>query len=346
MEININGIESLIQNVNSMKQFSGVVSLRQNNEIVFEKAYGYANRSSLVENTPDTRFGIASGCKIFTAVSICQLIEKGKIAFETKLKDCLNIGFPTFDENITIRHLLLHSSGIPDYFDEEIMTDYSQLWNSIPIYLIRRPKDFLPMFKDKNQEFYPGKRFKYSNAGYIVLGLIVEQHSGLSFKEYVESHVFEKCGMLDSGYFSLDNLPERTAYGYIEGDTKDTWKTNIYSIPIIGGPDGGAFTTAKNMQLFWECLFSDKLASGAMTQMILSSQIATGEPDRYYGYGIWINKKDNDVFKYSVMGGDPGVSFRSSVYPKQDTVLTVFGNKEFGGYAITKAFEEMLLNSQ
>lgn len=345
MKININEMESLIQNVNPLKQFSGVVSLWQNNEVIFEKAYGYANRSSLVENTPDTRFGIASGCKIFTAVSICQLIENGKITFETKLKDCLNIRFPTFDENITIRHLLLHSSGIPDYFDEETMTDYSQLWNSIPMYLVRQPKDFLPMFMNKNQEFYPGKRFKYNNAGYIVLGLIIEQHSGLCFKEYVESNIFEKCGMFDSGYFSLDSLPERTAYGYMEGNKKDTWKANIYSIPIIGGPDGGAFTTAKDMQLFWECLFSDKLTSRAMTHIILSFQIATGEPDESYGYGVWINKKDNAVFKYSVMGGDPGISFRSSVYPTQNMILTVFGNKGFGGYAITKAFEEMLLNS-
>lgn len=345
MSIPIQAFDEIIESLNEQKQFSGVILMCNENEVVFEKAYGYANKSSLIQNTTDTRFGIASGCKIFTAVSICQLIEKGSISFDTKLKDCLNVSFPSFDENITIKHLLTHSSGIPDYFDEETMTDYSQLWNSIPMYLIKQPKDFLPFFKDRKQEFIPGKRFKYNNAGYIVLGLIIEQQSGLSFIEYVESNIFNKCCMFDSGYFSLDSLPEKTAYGYIEGDSKDDLRTNIYSIPIIGGPDGGAFITAKDMKLFWRCLFSNSILGTNISQMLLTPQIVTGEADEYYGYGIWINKRDNAIFKYSVMGGDPGVSFRSSVYPQHNITLTVIGNKEYGGYVVTKAFEEILLNS-
>ena len=344
MGVSIQTFDKIIKKINEQKRFSGVILLCNENRIVFEKAYGYANRSSLIENTPDTRFGIASGCKIFTSVSICQLVEKGIISFDTKLKDCLNVSFPSFDENITVKHLLTHSSGIPDYFDEETMTDYSQLWNSIPMYLVKQPKNFLPFFKDRKQEFVPGQRFKYNNAGYIVLGLIVEQQSGLCFIEYVENNIFYKCGMFDSGYFSLDCLPVNTAYGYIECDSKDNFRTNIYSIPIVGGPDGGAFVTAKDMNLFWESLLSNKLLGSNITQMLLTPQIATTEADEHYGYGIWINKKDKAIYKYSVMGGDPGVSFRSSVYPQHNITLTVLGNKEYGGFAVTKAFEDILLS--
>ncbi len=103
---------------------------------------GYANQSECINNTIQTRFGIASGCKIFTAIGICQLVEKGFISFHTKLKDCLEIKFSNFDEDITIHQLLTHSAGIPDYFDESIMDNFEDLWKQTPMYLLKSLKDF------------------------------------------------------------------------------------------------------------------------------------------------------------------------------------------------------------
>lgn len=342
MEINNSDIEKIVEDISNTKPFSGVVLVQQKGNTVFQRAYGFANRSEEIANTMGTRFGIASGCKIFTAVAVCQLVEKGVLSFDTLLRDCLDIPLSKFDRNISIHHLLTHSSGIPDYFDEETMEDYGALWRDRPMYSMESPRDFIPMFSSQDMKFTPGDRFQYSNAGFIVLGLIVEQQTGMSFTEYVEKNIFLPCGMHDSGYFYMDRLPKNTAYGYIENETDGSWRTNIYSVPIVGGPDGGAFVTAHDIIRFWKGLFEFRLLSREYTGILTTDHIHAGG-DEFHGYGIWINKKNNEVFKYHLMGGDPGVCFRSSVYPREDIQIVVMGNTEYGAYSITKGIEYRLL---
>jgi CubicO group peptidase (beta-lactamase class C family) len=342
LDLNNLDIEKIIDKINKVKPFSGVVLVQQNDKIIFQRAYEFANRSEEIANTMDTRFGIASGCKIFTAIAICQLVEKGLLSFNSLLRECLSTSFSEFDQNICIHHLLTHSSGIPDYFDEDTMTDYSALWNDIPMYRMKNPKDFISMFASQKMKFSPGDKFQYNNAGFILLGLIIEQQTGMHFTEYVEKNIFLPCGMDDSGYFSLDKLPKNVAYGYIKNELDGSWKTNIYSIPIIGGPDGGAFITAPDMIRFWKSLLGYKLLSKDYVQKLTTDYISAGD-DEYYGYGIWINKRENEIFKYHAMGGDPGVCFRSAVYPQNDIQIVVIGNKEYGAYAITKEIENIIL---
>ncbi|WP_336968884.1 serine hydrolase domain-containing protein, partial [Bacillus cereus] len=104
-------IDKIVKEIQKKIDFSGVVLVKKEKDLVYETALGYANKSECINNTIQTRFGIASGCKIFTAIGICQLVEKGVISFHTKLKDCLEIKLPNFDEDITIHQLLTHSSG-------------------------------------------------------------------------------------------------------------------------------------------------------------------------------------------------------------------------------------------
>ena len=150
----------------------------------------YANRSEQLENNQFTRYGIASGCKIFTAVAICQLVDSGKLSFDSRLKDCVDFQCSSFDDKVTIHHLLTHTSGVPDYFDEEVMGDFEALWRDTPMYNVRRLQDFLPLFQDRPMKFDPGTRFSYNNAGYILLGLIVEAATQQSFSDYVQDNVF------------------------------------------------------------------------------------------------------------------------------------------------------------
>lgn len=342
MNISNIDIEKAIEKVNKVKPFSGVVLVEHNENIIFQRAYGFANRSEEILNTMDTRFGIASGCKIFTAAAICQLVEKGLLSFDTLLKDCLNTSFTHFDNNISVHHLLTHSSGIPDYFDEDVMTDYEELWNDMPMYRMKSPKDFISMFANQKMKFTPGSKFQYNNTGFIILGLIIEQQTGMSFTDYVEKNIFLPCNMNDSGYFSLDRLPKKVAYGYIDNESDGTWKTNIYSIPIIGGPDGGAFVTAADMIKFWKGLFGGKLLSKEYIQKLTTDYISAGD-EEHYGYGIWISKRKNEIYKYHLMGGDPGVCFRTSFYPEKDIRIVVMGNKDSGAYAITKEIENSIL---
>jgi len=287
----ISSIEEIVKNHNVILPFSGAIFVRDKEEI-FEQGYGFANRSERIPNNSNTRFGIASGCKIFTSVAICQLVQDGVLSFDSYLKDCVDYYFPHFAPEITIHHLLTHSAGIPDYFDEEIIGDFEELWKNNSMYSMESPKDFLPLFQNGPMKFSPGERFAYNNAGFILLGLVVEQITGMEFSEYVDKNIFQRSGMLDSGYFRLDQLPERTAIGYIDLD--QTWRTNIYSLPIKGGPDGGAFTTIHDLGRFWDALFSYQLLSQEYTEILLTPHIQE-DGQTYYGYGVWIMMCDDEI---------------------------------------------------
>ncbi|WLD95465.1 beta-lactamase family protein [Alkalihalobacillus sp. AL-G] len=320
------------------EDFSGVVLVKEKDEVILESTSGYSNRAEELLNTVHTRFGIASGCKLFTAIAICQLVEKGILSFDSRLKDCLDVEFPNFSETVSVHHLLTHSSGIPDYFDEEVMDDFEDLWKQTPMYLLKSLRDFLPLFQNGKMMFEPGEMFHYNNAAYIVLGLIVEQKTGLSVTDYIETNIFNRCGMSDSGYFSLDQLPKNTAYGYI-GNDDGTWRTNNYSIPIKGGADGGAYITAPDMVKLWEALFDNRLMGEKCTEMLLTPHVNVKEGVNY-GYGIWINNHDDSIFKYHVMGYDPGVSFHSAYYPELGVKLAIPSNQNDGPFNVMKAIEE------
>jgi CubicO group peptidase (beta-lactamase class C family) len=338
-------LNKVLTDISKNIDFSGVVLVQTGEERICEAVQGFANRAEKLANNIDTRFGIASGCKLFTAIGICQLVEQGKLTFNTRLNDCLDINFPYYDEEITIHHLLTHSAGIPDYFDEAVMDNFEDLWEQNPMYLFYNLSNFLPMFQNKEMMFKPGEKFQYNNAAFIILGLIIEQQTGLSFTKYVEDYIFQPAGMEESGYFSLDQLPQNTALGYIDNNEDGTWKTNTYSIPIKGGADGGAFITAPEMVKLWKALFEYRLLNEETTKLLLTPHICEKD-EEYYGYGIWISKKDDKIFKYHVMGYDPGVSFHAAVYSESGTILVIPSNKETGPFAIMKAFEENLLTGR
>lgn len=318
--------------------------LYKEKSLVLEGCNGYANRAEKRLIQMNTRFGIASGCKLFTAIAICQLVEQGKLTFNTKLQDCLTIELPHFDQAITIHHLLTHTAGIPDYFDEEVMDDFEELWIAQPMYLMRSLSDFLPLFQNHPMKLTVGERFHYNNAGYILLGLIIEKISKMTFEDYITQNVFQKANMLDSGYFELDALPNNTALGYIDLEG-GSWKTNIYSVPVKGGADGGAFTTVEDISRLWEALMSYRLINPRLTQQLLTPYINTDEDyDRFYGYGVWIDQKENVISKYHVMGYDPGVSFHSAYYPLQSSVSVVCVNQSEGAFDIFKTLQENIIN--
>ncbi|MBE2181899.1 MAG: beta-lactamase family protein, partial [Anaerolineae bacterium] len=228
MTINVQALEAAIDYLLDEKPFSGVVHIREGRAPIFSRAYGFADKANARPNNLDTKFAVASGSKTFTAAAICYLVDNGKLSFDALLSDCLPGLFPQFDPAVTVHHLLTHTSGIPDYFDEDEMDDYGALWAEIPMYNIRKPADFLPLFQHLPMKFAPGGRFAYNNSGYIVLGLIVEQASGMAYNDYVQKSIFEPFGMTGSGFYETDRQPENTAYGYIRCEDGG-WRTNFFS---------------------------------------------------------------------------------------------------------------------
>lgn len=332
-------INEIIERINSIEDFSGAVLIKEKGVLIFKDAFGFADISNSIKNSIDTRFGIASGAKLLTGISICKLVDDGIISFDTLLKDCINIEFPYFDDNVTIHHLLTHSSGIPEYYDEENMEEFGGLWKNISMYSLRSPRDFIPMIGTSKMKFIPGEKFDYNNAAFVVLGLVIEHLTGMSFVEYVKKNIFDVLEMNDSGYFPLDMLPENCAYGYIE-NTDGTLKTNIYSIPVVGGPDGGVFTTVEDMSKLWRGLLNFNLLSKEITNKLLTPHVYVHN-DVYYGYGVWIIQKDDGILKYYITGGDPGVRFMSSFYPSLEIEVTAIANREFGPYDISMFVESL-----
>lgn len=335
-------IELCIETQAKKCDFSGTVLAKHHDKEIAKSNHGYANKAEERANQDNTRYGIASGCKLFTSIAVCQLVEQGKLSFESRLVDCLDKSmFPLFSVDITVHQLLTHSSGIPDYFDEAIMDDFEELWKTIPMYTLRRLENFVPLFRDLPMMFSPGERFHYNNAGFIVLGLLVEELSGMIFTDYVEKYIFKPCGMEHSGYFSMDALPANCAIGYIE-EEDGSWRSNIYSLPVKGGSDGGAFVTAQDMQLLWQGLLNHTLLNPSITSLLLTPHIQE-DVDEHYGYGVWITMREGVVFKYHLMGFDPGVSFRSAVYPGYDVTVSVLCNESRGASLIFQTIEGCLL---
>ncbi|GGH15251.1 serine hydrolase domain-containing protein [Paenibacillus segetis] len=336
-----NRLMTRIDAINKEIPFSGTILVKERGELLVEASLGYANRAEQLVNQAGTRYGIASGCKLFTAIAVCQLVETGRISFDTRIRECLDIELPNFDEQITIHQLLTHTSGVPDYFDEEVMNDFEELWIDRPMYHMRRLQDFLPLFQQEGMKFTPGERFQYNNSGYILLGLIVEKVSGREFTEYVHTEIFNKAGMLDSGYFTFDALPGQTALGYIDQED-GSWRTNIYSLPVKGGSDGGAYVTANDMLKLWDALCNHELLNESLTNQLFTPHAESEEGD-YYGYGVWIEKKNESIFKYHVMGYDPGVCFHSAYYPASEIKLAVCANISKGAFHMMKEIEEELI---
>jgi CubicO group peptidase (beta-lactamase class C family) len=301
--------------------FSGVISLYDGEETLELLCRGSSNIAAGCPNDGLTSFGMASGSKIFTAVGILRLVEGGAFTLDAPVNGL--IGRYRVHDAITVRQLLSHRSGIPDYFDEETMDDYEELWRERPNYGMLSPEDFLPLFVDRENKFEPGSRFSYSNSGFVLLAYIIERATGEPFPGYIRESIFERCAMGATGYFRLDKQPPNTAVGYIpEGEC---YRSNIYSIPVVGGGDGGCFSCGRDMGRFWRALLGGSLLEPATVDRMLAISVEdTGEEADRYGLGVWISASDPDtVF---VQGFDPGVAFLSYCRRDSGRVLSICSN--------------------
>jgi CubicO group peptidase (beta-lactamase class C family) len=341
-EVDLSKLTETLPDTVRDQDFSGVIRVRQGDKSVFEGAYGYADRANHIENRPDTRFGIASGTKFFTALAIGKLIEDGQLDFDTRIEELVDLGYPQYAPEITIRHLLTHTSGIPDYYDEEKITEFDGFTVAVPWSELRGPRDYLAVFPDEPMKFAPGARFSYSNGGYIVLGIVIEELSGTGYQDFVAGRVFEPVGMTDSGYFAMNKLPARTAFGYVEEE--DGWRTNIYDLPIIGASDGGAFTTVEDMTKLWDAFWAGEILSPEMVAIYAEPYAQAGAEGEHitYGHGLWIYADETrGVRETYIEGCDAGVSFRSGRSREQELEVTVISNTTGGAWPVLGAIDEI-----
>jgi CubicO group peptidase (beta-lactamase class C family) len=240
-------------------QFSGVAVLAKNGVPVFQHAYGMANRERGIANNTETAFNLGSINKVFTQIAILQLRAAGKLDLDsTVAKYWPDYPNQEVARKITIRQLLRHTSGIGgNIFDPPVGGKRID---------IRTLKDFLPLFVNLPLAFEPGSRNAYSNAGYVMLGLLIERLSGQDYYTYVREHIFKPAGMTGTASYAVDSLPPNTAIGYTRGDedapASAPLRANSGDLPGRGSSAGGGYSTAQDLLRFLQALRENRIPSG------------------------------------------------------------------------------------
>ncbi|MGI5500271.1 serine hydrolase domain-containing protein [Lentzea sp. CA-135723] len=304
--------------------FSGVVRVDRAGEVEFEKAYGLANRAYGVPNTVGTRFGIASGGKGFTALAILSLIDEGKLALATTAREILGDDLPLIAADVTVEHLLTHTSGIGDYLDEE--GDWDANDHVIgAVHELTTTEAFLPLLDGIPTKFPAGERFGYCNGGFVVLALLAERVSGRGYHDLVRERVLQPAGMTRTDFLRSDEFPGDAAVGYLEGSDR----TNVFHLPVVPNGDGGIHTTAGDMTKFWQALFA-----GPHAEVATRPRHHVPEESLRYGLGFWLHETTDTVI---LAGYDAGASFKSTHDPHTGTTVTVLSNTAPGAWPIARA---------
>jgi CubicO group peptidase (beta-lactamase class C family) len=247
-----------LDSLSAAGQFSGVVVLARQGEPVFQHAYGLADREGRRPNDVETAFNLGSINKVFTATAIRQLAEAGKLDLDSTLARYWP-DYPNADvaRRVTIRQLLQHRSGIGGNIFAAPAGGRRRD--------VRHNRDYLPLFVREPLQFEPGSRQQYSNAGYVVLGMLVERLSGEDYYEYVRRHVYAPAGMTRTAAWAVDSLPPNTAVGYTtrseESDAVPV-HPNTETLPGRGSGAGGGYSTAGDLLRFLRALREGKIPGG------------------------------------------------------------------------------------
>jgi CubicO group peptidase (beta-lactamase class C family) len=252
----IDKVKSYLKEADRKDYFSGVVLVAKGDRVLFQHAYGLASREYDVPNQIDTRFNLGSINKIFTRIAIGQLYERDMLSLDDTLGKFLP-DYPNKEAHkVTISQLLDMTSGIGDFFTEKYF--------EMPKYKIRNLEDYLPLFQEDSLEFEPGTGRVYSNAGYLILGLIVAETSGMNYFDYVRRNIYEPADMLSTGHLNADFIVKNVATGYtqnvaevvhdVDGESTQELYNNMYTRPARGSSAGGGYSTAEDLFRFAQAL--------------------------------------------------------------------------------------------
>jgi CubicO group peptidase (beta-lactamase class C family) len=333
----MNDLEVSVDRIAAETAFSGVVRVDRGDEVEFVKAYGFAHRGWEIPNEVDTRFGIASGTKGLTALTVMSLVEEGRLSRTTTARSVLGDDLPLINDSVTVEHLLAHRSGIGDYYDEDIVREPLDYVSPVPVHELGSTEDYLRALDGFETKFLPDERFSYSNGGFVVLALIAERASGTPFYELLRQRVCEAAGMVDTAFLRSDELPGRAALGYL---AEDGPRTNVFHLPVRGSGDGGIYTTASDVSALWTALFAGRIVSmDLLAEMVRSrSEVPSPTQPARYGLGIWLHPSRDLV---ELHGSDAGVSFQTVHDPNERFTYTVLSNTTEGAWPIVLHLDEL-----
>jgi CubicO group peptidase (beta-lactamase class C family) len=298
-------------------QFSGAVLVAKNGKELFSKAYGLADRENEVANTVETLFRIGSMNKMFTATSVLQLVQLGKI----KLTDPLGkhvADYPNQEvaTKVTIHHLLTHTGGTGDIFG--------------PMYEVHRRElrtldDYVALYGHRPPAFEPGSEWAYSNYGMVLLGVVIERVSGMSYYDYVAKYVYEPAGMDLSGSEPESDVVRERSIGYTRPRGGGGWTPNTDTLPYRGTSAGGGYSTVGDLMKFAHALLGHRLLNAEHTEMLITGKVDSAGGRRYaYGFEDGRNKDGAGAVGHG--GGAPGMNGDLKIYPQSGYVVAVLSN--------------------
>src|SRR6266702_2833895 len=312
-------IEDAIDRLAAETGFSGVVRVD-----ALTKAYGLAHRGAGIANTVDTQFGIASGGKGLTALTVLSLIESGTLDLTTTARSVLGPDLPLIDDAVTVEHLLTHRSGIGDYCDEDAGHDVNDYLLAVPVHELADTEQFVRVLDGHPTKYPPGERFCYGNGGFVVLALIAERASGTPYHELVQERVLTPAGMHDTAFLRADEPTARAALGYL---TPDGLRTNVMHLPIRANGDGGIYSTAADIHALWTAFFAGRIVSPSTVADMVRSRSDVPKESMRYGLGFWLHESREITM---LIGFDAGVSFRTVHDPTSGLTHTVLSNTSSG----------------
>lgn len=274
----VDKIDALMSTYAEYGQFNGAVLVAQKGEVIYKKGFGFANMEWEIPNHANTKFRLASVTKQFTSMLIMQLVANGQIALDSSI----NTYLPNYPKSpggtITIHHLLTHTSGIPNYTSFRSYRDIMSKRHS--------PADLVNSFKDSALQFVPGSRHEYSNSGYVLLGVIIEQVSGKTYEQMLQENIFSPLQMTNSGFDHTDEILANRASGYYRRGS--AFVNSNYIDMTTPFSAGSIYSTVEDLYLWDQALYTEKLLPKKYIDLLFEKHSLIGW--QHYGYGWEVAK--------------------------------------------------------
>lgn len=318
-----------------MSRYAGDVAgasllIAKNGKAIVRRGYGYANLERHVKAGPETNYRLASVTKQFTAACILLLNQDGKLRLQDPVRKWLP-QLPPTDDKITLYNLLTHTSGLIDYEDLIPPARTSQLDDA----------DVLSMIAAQHRLYFePGSAHRYSNGGYVLLGLIVERASGMDLADFMRKRIFQPLGMKHTLMYEHHRGPEvsNRAYGYTESRGK--WTRTDQDITSATRGDGGIYSSIDDLSKWDAALYTDSLLNADSRRMIFTAHEPTDDPDVSYGFGWRISGN-------TVWHSGESIGFRNVIvrWPKQHLAVIILSNRnDFQPYPLALTLGQLFLH--
>lgn len=305
--------------------------------LVYKRAFGMANLDYDVPNTTSTLFNLASSSKPFTAASIALLAQQGKLSLDDDIRKYLP-EMPKYEDTITIRHLIHHTSGIREY-------QALVLFGGLGTDNAYSDKAILNMLaRQRNISFKPGTKYQYSNSNYHLLGIIVGRVSGKSLRAFAGENIFKPLGMKNTLFFDNRNeVVKNRAHGYMIGPDK-TIRARASLFDLVGG--GGVLTTVEDLYLWDQNFYEPKVGNKELIQLLTTPGTLNNGEKIDYAFGLFLNKyRGLPVFKHS--GNMQGYRSQTVTFPEQKfTAIALCNNFAMSPPAIVEKLADIYLEGQ